>query len=237
MKPLILILAFVLFSLVAAAEQVADAPDVAAPKGKPWWDQVHQQYVARAKQGKIDVLFLGDSITQGWMEAGKSVWEKTFAPMNAVNFGIGGDKTENLLWRIENGEIDGISPKVVVLLIGINNTWTAKGNETDAKGKAIAGGTKAIIAKLQEKLPASKILLHAVFPMKDGIPPIVKTINAEAAKLENKPKIRFLDIGSKFTDADGKVSKEIMEDGLHLTTKGYQIWADALEPVLKEMMK
>jgi len=232
MRPLLVTLALISAFCIAAE----DAPDVPAPKGKPWWDQVHQAYLKRAKEGKIDVLFLGDSITQGWMEAGKKVWEKTFAPMNAANFGIGGDKTENVLWRINNGEIDGIAPKVVVLLIGINNTWTAKNTEAETKGKAIAGGTKAIVAKLQEKLPNAKILLHAVFPMKDGLPPIVKVINAEAAKLDNKPKVRFIDIGAKLANADGTVSKEVMEDGLHLTEKGYQIWADAIEPIVKEMM-
>jgi lysophospholipase L1-like esterase len=234
-------IAVVLTLLLSVALRAGEAPeppaDQPSPKGKPWWDARHKELVEASKKTKADVLFIGDSITERWAQEGKDVWAKSFAPLNAFNDGVGGDRTEQVLWRIANGEIDGQTPKVVVILIGINNTWTVKGNEIEAKGKSIAGGAAAIVKAVQEKMPKAKIVLHAVFPMADGVPPVVKIINEELAKLANEKKLRFFDIGAKFADKDGKVSKEIMHDGLHLSAKGYQIWADELEPVVKELMK
>src|SRR5262249_29418296 len=119
------------------------------------WVQLHQQFLERARAGKIDLLFLGDSITQGWGQ--NEAWKKHYGPRNAANFGIGGDRTQHVLWRLDSGEIDGIAPKVVVLMIGTNNVGSNKPEE-------IAEGVRAIVDKLRAKLPKSKILLLGIFP-------------------------------------------------------------------------
>jgi len=204
----------------------------------------HKQFVEIAKKGGVDVLFLGDSITQGW--EGKEAWKKTFEPLKAANFGIGGDKTEHVLWRITEGkELEGISPKVAVLMIGTNNS---SGN-TPAE---IAEGIKTIVAELRKQKPAMKILLLGVFPRsgkggKDLKDPMkvapgefqikIGQINEIIAKFEDKQNVFYMDIGSKFLDKDGNLPKEIMPDFLHLSPKGYEIWADAIDDKVKELLK
>jgi lysophospholipase L1-like esterase len=215
------------------------AEPAARSKEYPWmsvatWKQRHEQLLKRAKEGAIDLLFLGDSITEGW--GNNAVWQKRYQPLNAANFGIGGDTTQNVLWRITNGEIDGLSPKVVVLLIGTNN-FGLNGDSVDAAAKGVA----AVVATLRKKLPKSKVLLLAVFP-RDAQPKTearnkIAKLNAEIAKLEDKKNVRFLDIGGKFLAPDGSLPKEIMPDALHLSEKGYEIWAEAMDPLLKEMLK
>jgi len=187
----------------------------------------------RAKKGSVDLLFLGDSITEGW---GKNpVWQKTYEPLNAANFGIGGDTTENVLWRLENGEVDGISPKVAVLLIGTNN-FGLEGHAPDA----VAKGVTAVVQTLRKRLPSTKVLLLAIFP-RDEKPNTdtrkkIQTVNEQIVKLDDRKNVRFLDIGAKLSNPDGSLSKEVMPDFLHLSEKGYQIWADAMAPLLKELM-
>jgi lysophospholipase L1-like esterase len=163
------------------------------------------------------------------------VWQKTYAPLNAANFGIGGDTTENVLWRILNGEIDGISPKVAVLMIGTNNFGLEGHQPPD-----VAKGITTIVQTLRKKLPATKILLLGIFP-RDEKPNTdarkkIQKVNEQIAGLDDKKNVRFLDIGAKFTSPDGSLSKEIMPDFLHLSEKGYQIWADAIDPLLKQLM-
>ena len=231
---------FLALVLVAALGQAETAFDPAPRKKEyPWmslavWNQMHEANVKRAKDGKIDLLFLGDSITQGW--GGNAVWQKNYGPLNAANFGIGGDTTENVLWRIQNGEIDGISPKVVVLLIGTNN-FGLEGHQPDAVAKGIA----TLVETLRKKLPKTKVLLLAIFPRDEkpdtGGRKAIKKVNEQIVKLDDKKNVRFLDIGAKLSNPDGTLSKEIMPDFLHLSEKGYQIWADAMDPLLKEMMK
>jgi lysophospholipase L1-like esterase len=234
---LVLTIIFAFSSGIAGAGE-EPTPITPVPKNdKADWMQKHAAYVAEAKKGNIPLVMLGDSITDFWSTNGKDVWEKNYAPLHVANFGIAADKVENILWRVENGEFDGITPKVVVLLGGINNTWAVKRGEWEKSGAQIAGGLKQIIAAIQAKSPKTKVLLLAVFPMADGIDATVKSINANLAKLDNGSTIRFLDIGPKLADADGRVSKEVMADGLHPTAKGYQIWADAMRPMLNDMMK
>ena len=181
----------------------------------------------------MDLLFLGDSITEGW--GNNAVWQKNYGPLNAANFGIGGDTTENVLWRILNGEIDGVSPKVAVLMIGTNNFGLEGHQPPD-----VAKGITTIVQTLRKKLPATKILLLGIFP-RDEKPNTdarkkIQKVNEQIAGLDDKKNVRFLDIGAKFTNADGSISKEIMPDFLHLSEKGYQIWADAIDPLLKQLM-
>jgi len=214
------------------------AEPTARSKEYPWmsvatWKQKHEQILKRAKEGNIDLLFLGDSITEGW--GGNAVWQKHYGTLNAANFGIGGDTTQNVLWRIANAEVDGLSPKVVVLLIGTNN-FGLNGDTVDSASKGVA----AVMAALRKKLPKSKVLLLGVFPRDEKPKTEARTkiakLNAEIAKLEDKKSVRYLDVGAKFLAPDGSIPKEIMPDALHLSEKGYQIWAEAMEPLLKEMM-
>jgi len=226
-------------ALLLALPQAETAFDPAPRKKEyPWmslarWNQMHESNLKRAKEGKVDLLFLGDSITEGW--GNNAVWQKHYGALNAANFGIGGDTTENVLWRIQNGEIEGISPKVVVLMIGTNN-FGLEGHAPDAVAKGVA----TIVQTLRKKLPASKVLLLAIFP-RDEKPGTdarakIKKVNDQIMTLDDKKNVRFLDIGAKLANPDGTLSKEIMPDFLHLSEKGYQIWADAMDPLLKQLM-
>ncbi len=193
----------------------------------------HERFLERAKAGNIDLLFLGDSITAGWNGGGKEVWQRYYGPRNAANFGIGGDRTQHVLWRIENGELDGITPKVVVLMIGTNNSGANSADE-------IADGIRAIVKKLREKLPDAKILLLGVFPRGPKPNPgreKLSEVNEKIASLGDGKMVTYLDIGKNFLNEDGTISKEIMPDFLHLSPKGYQIWADAIEPTLSKMLE
>ncbi|MCC7084695.1 MAG: GDSL family lipase [Pirellulales bacterium] len=194
----------------------------------------HESFNARAKQGKVDLIFIGDSITQGWEGEGKDVWRKFYDGRKAMNLGIGGDRTQHVLWRLENGNIDGIKPKLAVIMIGTNNV--PAGNAPDE----IAAGIEAIVKKIRTALPETKILLLGIFP-RDAKPDSemrakIGKVNAKISKLSDGSNVVYLDIGPKFLNADGTLSKEIMPDLLHLSPQGYQIWADAIEPKVAELL-
>jgi len=216
-------------------------PDVAAVKFDAKTGQqnekfvkMHEEFVERAKKGDVGVLFLGDSITQGWNRQ-KEIWDSHFGKYKPANFGIGGDRTQHVLWRIENGELEGIQPKVVVLMIGTNNV---SGDKPDR----IAAGVTKIVETIKSKLPNTKVLLLAVFPRSQESTHEsrgkIKQINETIAKLDDGGKtVRYLDIGDKFLQPDGSISKEIMPDYLHLSKAGYEIWANAIDAALAELMK
>lgn len=227
--------------VLSARAQVNQPADAPAPKMKegqvdPNFQRQHESFLKRGKEGKIGVLFLGDSITAGWGRA-KDVWDQHFGKYDPANFGIGGDRTQHVLWRIENGELDGISPKVLVLMIGTNNIGYP--------AEEILKGDKKIVAEIQRKLPDTRILLLGIFPRGAdpknpgvaGMRAKIKAVNQELAKLDDGKKVRYLDIGDKFLDAEGNLPADIMPDALHPNLKGYQIWADAIQPLLDEMMK
>lgn len=209
-----------------AAENTAA---IAAPKND--WMRKHDAFVERASKGDVDVLFLGDSITAGW---NKDVWKERYEPLKAANFGIGGDRTQNVLWRIQNGELEGISPKVVVLMIGTNNLSSNTPPE-------IAEGITAIVKDIRQRKPETKILLLGVFPRaKDagnGARPKIAEINQMISKLDDGAKVFYLDIGDKFLEPDGSISSETMPDFLHLSPAGYKTWADAMDSRLQELLK
>ncbi len=195
----------------------------------------HAQFLNRIKEGKIDLLFLGDSITDGWPRTGEWSWLK-FAPYHPADFGVSGERTEDVLWRITNGELDGIAPTVTVLMIGTNNV----GQHTDEKPEWAVEGIKKVVATIHEKLPQTRVLLLAVFPRGPKSGPLrgeVDAINAEIAKLDDGKTTRYLDIGHVFLDAQGEIPHDVMLDGLHPTAKGYDLWYDAMQPTLDELMK
>lgn len=241
-KPLVAFSVAALGLLLGTSAQSGDKKNPAttpAPRDAGWVKR-HEGFVEIAKKGDVDVLFLGDSITDGWRgfnpknkSGGKNVWDKTFAPLKAANFGIGGDRTEHVLWRIQNGELDGIKPKVAVLMIGTNNSGANSAEQ-------ISEGITVIVKTIREKSPTTKVLLLAVFPRGKMIPNPGNTkiieINKTVAKLDDGKNVKFLDIGAKFMK-DGQIPADIMYDYLHLTETGYQLWADAITPTLKEMLK
>lgn len=204
-----------------------------APRDGNWMKR-HESFNQRAKQGDIDLIFLGDSITQGWEGAGKEAWQKHYAGRKAANMGIGGDRTQHVLWRLDNGNLEGINPKLVVLMIGTNNS-----NGKDHTAEEIADGIKAIVAKLRQKLPETKVLMLAVFP-RGAMPNPQREKNARASELASSvadgKMVHYLDIGPKFLTANGTLEKDIMPDLLHLSPKGYQIWAEAIEPKVAELL-
>jgi lysophospholipase L1-like esterase len=217
--------------IAAALPACAQGPESVVPQPRDGaWMEIHNSFLVLAKKGHIDLLFLGDSITQGWRE--NSVWQRFYGSRHAENFGIGGDRTQHVLWRIQNGELDGIDPKVTVLMIGTNNL---SGDTPDE----IAQGIKTIVAELRNRLPKTQVLLLGVFPRSpkpDSAREQIKTINEKIARLDDGSHVRYLDIGKAFLNADGTLSPEVMPDFLHLSTKGYRIWAEAMEPTLWSML-
>lgn len=195
----------------------------------------HQRMNERSKQGGVDLAFVGDSITQAWEGGGKQVWAEYYAKRNAANYGISGDRTEHVLWRIDNGNFDGIKPKLVVIMIGTNNTGHRK-----EEPQQTADGIRAIIQRLQKKTPESKILLLGIFPRgfkpDDAKRKQNEAINEIIKGYADGKSIHFLDIGKKFKAEDGTLPKDIMPDSLHLRPAGYEIWAKAIEPKVKELM-
>jgi lysophospholipase L1-like esterase len=228
-----LVLCLHVVASVAAAQNPQVVP---TPRNSGEWRSKHDQYVAAARKGDIEILFLGDSITEYWRTAGKEVWTKSYGSLKAANFGIAGDRVENILWRMTNGELDGVKPKVVVLLAGINNSWGTKRDQQEERGRFIAAGLTEIVKTIREKLPETKILLLAIFPLGDGTAPCVRRANETIAKLDNGKTVRFLDIGPKLAGTNGNVPKEIMPDGVHPSAKGYEVWAQTIGPLLEEML-
>jgi len=239
MKTLLIALGLT-WSLLAGAQNTALIP---TPRDFPTnWLARHEGYVAEAKKGGADILFLGDSITDGWRwgNGGSQLWPKLYASRHALNFGIGYDRIQNVLWRVDHGELDGLNPKVVVLLIGTNNTGNEDNGQPRNTTPEVIAGVSNLVRQIQLRLPASKILLLGLFPRGEKTDPIrvqVKAVNAGLATLNNSGSVRFLDIGGRFLASDGALSRGLFPDLLHPNQKGYQIWADAMEPLLTELLK
>ena len=187
------------------------------------------------KKGPIQLVFIGDSITDGWRGGGKTVFHENYDKYNTLNLGIGGDRTEHILWRIEHGELDELHPKAVMLMIGTNNLGRKQSVEDTI------AGIKCDVSAIHEKLPDARILLLAVFPRgakaDDHYRDQIKQVNEALSKLDGKENVKYLDIGPKFLDDRGDLPKDIMPDALHPNEKGYEIWAQAMNPTLEELMK
>ncbi len=200
------------------------------------WLATHQGFVERAKRGDIDVIFYGDSITQGWGIDGKAIWDKRYAPYKAVNFGMGGDSTRQVLWRITHGELDGLHPKLVVLMIGTNNLYSDFNAGTDGE---IADGIGLIVDELRQKLPNVRVLLMGLLPRQNEyFCQRIANINLTISKLAGRNRqVRFLDLGPQFMSAPGVVMPKLYNaDQLHLVGAGYQVWADAMQPLFDSML-
>jgi lysophospholipase L1-like esterase len=214
--------------------------DKAVPRADRNSQIAHEQLVAKAKLGGIDVYFLGDSITRRWgatdYPAFLANWYSNFFGWNAANFGWGGDRVENILWRVENGELDGVNPKVIVLLAGINNVGTVPGG--DAKVENITRGLQTLVNTCQRKAPNAVIILTALFPRNDNMAviPTINAINEILSKMADGRRIRYLNVNDKLADKDGRLFEGISKDKLHPGLKGYQIWADGLKPILTEIL-
>ncbi len=204
------------------------------------WAMRHKATSAAVRAAKPGVLFIGDSITHffggpqfdKYPLHGSHIWDEFYAPRRAGNLGCGWEKTENVLWRLQHGAVDGIAPKVVVMMIGTNNS-------ADTSAPDIAAGIRAICAELRARLPGAKILLLGIFPRGEKPNPQrdkIAEVNREIALLHGKDAVTYLDIGAKFLGADGTISKDIMPDFLHPNEKGYRIWAEAMEPTLRVLL-
>lgn len=228
---------------LVAQEAKKSSSTTPASRPQKGWQERHKKFVEQSKAGDVQVAFIGDSITQGWEGNGKEAWAKHFAPLKAGNYGIGGDSTQHVLWRVTEGkELEGISPKVAVMMIGTNNT---RNNSPDE----IAAGVEAIIKELRKQKPELKVILLAVFPRttvfnppKDKVSagelmPKINEINERIAKFGDDKNVFYMDINKIFLDDDGGMSKSIMYDYLHLSAKGYERWAEAIEPKVKELLK
>jgi beta-glucosidase len=232
LRRLILLTALILIaspSPLTAEEHDAIKP---VPRQGGWLTR-HQSFNKRVAEGNVDLVFIGDSITQGWEGSGKGVWAKFYSKRNAVNLGIGGDRTQHVIWRLDNGNIKDIKPKAAVIMIGTNNS----GSNTPEQ---IAEGVAVIVKQLRTKLPETRILLLAVFPRgtdkNDKRRQVNEKTNAIFMKLADGKHVHYLDLGPHFLAKDGTLSREIMPDLLHLSEKGYTIWAECMDAKLKELL-
>ncbi|NQY37220.1 MAG: transporter substrate-binding domain-containing protein [Alteromonadaceae bacterium] len=202
-----------------------------------WWMPRHQEKLAlKEKMGQVDLVFLGDSITHAWDNKGKDVWNEYYSNRNALNIGFSADRTEHVLWRLNNGAVDGIDPKLLVLMIGTNNT----GHRQD-KPENTALGIKEILDTIEHKLPNTKVLLLAVFPrgssLNDPLRKINDDINNIIKNFHDGKQIHYLNINHLFLDDNGILSKSVMKDLLHPNKDQYTVWAKAIEPKIKELMQ
>jgi lysophospholipase L1-like esterase len=227
----------------AAPAAPGGAPGARGPAGPPAPANVplapanenrHRTFVEIAKGVPIEMVFVGDSITDGWRNAGQPIWDQYWAQYKPANFGIGGDTTQGVLWRMQNGELDGYKAKLFVLMLGTNNINRNPNDE-------IVDGDRLIVEEFKKRQPQAKVLILGIFPRSveaaHANRAAIKDINSKLAKLADNKQVFFMDFGDKFLAADGTLTPEIMPDALHPNLKGYKIWAEAMAPRVKELMK
>jgi len=263
-RKFVVIVVFSVFALIGAKTRAQPAPvssaavanlppaDASSPFPKltaPRWVQMHQSFLRRGREAPIGLLFLGDSITEYWTHA-PEVWKQHYWKYMPADFGIDGDRTQNVIWRIENGELDGIQPRVVVLMLGTNNVNANLAMHFTANTAAeIFAADRKIVTMIRSRIPRSKVLLLAIFPRgprknsdgtaDDGIRAMetIRAVNRGLAGLDDGANVRFLDLGAKFIGPDGKILDSLMPEHLHPNAEGYRVWADAMQPLLDEMMR
>jgi len=229
-------------TLVQAGQAPAPA-DRPVPRTDANSVTAHAQLLDKARRGRIDLYFAGDSITRRWGATDYpeflADWTRRFFGWNAADFGWGGDTTQNILWRLENGELDGVHPKVIVLLAGTNNVGGAPGAAPAAdRAEDVSRGIKAILEVMRSKAPDATIVLTAIFPRNDNMAamPVIDEINRRINRFADGRSIRWLNVNDTLADPGGTLHDGMMGDGLHPTLAGYRVWADGLEPILLELL-
>lgn len=206
-----------------------------APQVGDWWVSRHEAALTRVREGAVDLVLIGDSIMQGWNGQGQRVWAQYYERRRALNLGFSSDRTEHVLWRLQHGEIDGIHPKVAVVMIGTNNTGSRKDAPEDT-----AAGVQAIVTLLRTKLPDTKILLLGIFPRgataTDALRRVNAAINDRLREMADGRDVVYQDLGRVFVDAEGRLDDRLMPDLLHPNEAGYRVWAEGMEPHLKALM-
>ncbi len=233
MKSIFLICTLLLSPPLSAAEKTKLHSALNPVPRQGGWMKRHESFNTRVAKGNVDLVFIGDSITQGWEGRGKGVWEKFYGKRNTVNLGIGGDRTQHVIWRLDNGNLKDITPKAAVIMIGTNNSGSNSSKE-------IADGVRAIVKQIRAKSPKTQILLLGVFPRGTNNEDKRRQVNEGAnkifSKLDNGKYVHYLDIGPKFLEKNGTLTREIMPDLLHLSEKGYTIWAESIEAKLAKLL-
>ena len=194
---------------------------------------------AKDAPGDYDIEFIGDSITEGWEGVGRNVWQEFYGKRKCINMGVGGDRTQHVLWRIDNGQLDGIRAKIAIVMIGTNNSNTNRAGIEDNSTADILAGVTAIVNQIRTRQPDTKIILLGIFPRGATFSPQrgkILEVNQALARLDDATNIFFMDIGSKFIENDGSISRSMMRDYLHPGEAGYRIWAEATEPKIKELL-
>jgi lysophospholipase L1-like esterase len=229
------------FTVAAVMLAQADRP---VPRSDNNSRIAHEQLLAKTKQGRIDLYFEGDSITRRWGATDYphllENWKHNFFGWNAADFGWGADRVENILWRLENGELDGVNPKVIVLLAGTNNVGNSVPPEgTEAVAAGVTKGLQAVVRVMRSKAPDAVVIVTGIFPRNDNmeVMAVIDRINANLAGMADGQKVRYLNVNDKLADGNGTLYEGMMNpDKLHPALKGYQVWADALKPLLTELL-
>jgi beta-glucosidase len=202
-----------------------------------WWLQRHRSKLSEIKAAKAppQIVFIGDSITQGWEESGLTTWKKYFKSLNAINLGFNGDCTEHVLWRIEQGELDNMNPSIIIMMIGTNNAGHRK---EDPQHTFL--GIKAILSRIRQKQPNAQTVLLAIFPRgqftNDPLRKMTSETNALIRQLADNKHIHYLDINEKFLTEDGELTKEVAEDFLHINAQQYDVWAKAMIKTISSLL-
>ena len=219
-----------------ASSRVAVTPDHRLDQA--WWEKRFKEKQALVKQGGWELVFMGDSITHGWENSGKALWDENFGAYKALNLGYSGDRTEHVLWRLDNGELDGYQPKLLILMIGTNNTGHRPLEQE--KPEDTAAGIKAILDRVAQKSPATKVLLLGIFPRsaKPADQPRIRNsqVNDLIKGYADGNHVIYMDIGPQMLEPDGTLTQEMMPDLLHPKERGYGVWAKAVLPVIKETL-
>ena len=196
------------------------------------WIARFETNVDKLKDGPYDLVFDGDSITDNWQGPGKDVWQQRYGGLKALDIGIGGDQVQHVTWRAQNGSLAGQDPKLIVVMIGTNNSGQ--------KAEDVADGIKMLLGEYKTRCPHAHILLLGIFPRDpnpaSGARTWVASVNKIISTFDDGQRVSYLDFGTKFLDPDGKISPDIMPDGLHPSAKGYVIWADAIQPVIDQYL-
>jgi beta-glucosidase len=228
-----LLLSFLLSGIIFSGtckEKQAREP---VPVKEKWWEERFSAIKDKVSSGDAQLVFIGDSITQGWEKDGKRIWNRYYAGRKALNLGIWGDRTENVIWRLQNGHYEKIRPSLAVILIGTNNIGVNSPAE-------IVSGIKRILDIIRKRTPGTRILLLGIFPRGKGLNKervIIERCNREISKFNERKRVFYMNIGKNFLNEEGEVSREIMFDYLHLTEKGYRIWAESIERKVRELMR